>query len=253
MANPLFKKRCPHDPNCTLKKPPEWFKSRFVKDIETGKDTCFPLDPNLSKHCTCGNNPLDAEDFVRMRLPRQFWKASLGKVTEGVREQVSNYARKIQEAKDRAISLYICGSSGVGKSGIGVVLLKEARAWGYTAYCTNTTDLRAAVTARDEFDAEGPVMNWCRSVDFLLLDDLQKADASQNYGSLSISDIRNLVVSRHDRGLVTFVTSQIGLREWESLHEPMINALEKSCVILTVTGSNRHSENQEDKTDIFSK
>src|SRR3990170_96203 len=101
MAKPLPKKRHPHTPSCTLNNP--------------------KVDAVLQKSCTCGGNPLDAEDFLRIRLPRHLWGAEVAGVPPDVREKVANYLKNILKAKEGGGSLFLYGKPGVGKTGVGAV------------------------------------------------------------------------------------------------------------------------------------
>lgn len=240
MANPLPKKRIPHDKNCTLGKPVEWFAEN------KGKWS----DPNLREHCTCGNNPLDVADFHRMNLPRHLWGADLEGVTASVRPQVSKFLERIHKVRANAISLYLCGDPGVGKTGAAAVVLKEARAWGYTAFYISVERLREAYKERAAFDSELSVWERCRTVDFLLLDDLRESDIKER--DFTVHDIRGLIVARNDKALVTLLTSTMLPKAWEKEAPGITNAIQQSCALLHVTGKNRHVATQEDKNSIFS-
>jgi DNA replication protein DnaC len=154
--------------------------------------------------------------------------------------------------KDNGVSLYIYGPKGCGKSGAATVILKEARAWGFTAYSISVTELREAVRTHAAFDIESTVMDRCRVVDFLLLDDLRVEDATEKM--FTINDIRNLVVSRHDRGLPTLITSNLQTMEWGQApaNAPGIrDAIEKCCAVLKVDGPNRHKLAQDSKNNFL--
>ena len=215
MAKPLPKKRHPHTPDCNLNNP--------------------KVEKVLRSSCTCGGNPLDADDFSRIGLPRHLWGADISKVPSDVREKVSNYLKNLLKAKESGGSLFLYGKPGVGKTGTGAVVLKEARAWGFTAYAITLADLREAVRAHASFDFEASIYERCRSVDFLLLDDVRETDIAEKF--FTLNDTRGLLLSRQDRGLVTVVTSVLDLQAWRKLDcAALADALYKSCITLEVTG-----------------
>jgi DNA replication protein DnaC len=221
MAKALVKKRGPHDSSCHLNNP--------------------SVDEKLRKSCSCGNNPLNEADFIRMRVPRHLWEATLAKVPESVRESVAGYLRNIRKAKDGGGSLLVYGKPGVGKTGVAVVVLKEARAWGYTTYTTTTAELREAIRAHTTYDYETSVYSWCQTVDFLVLDDVSSTDATEKF--FTLSDIRGLLLSRQDRGLITLVTSAWGVPAWRDAKcADFAEALYKSCIALEVTGADLRKE-----------
>ena len=240
MANPLPKKRCPHTPECTFGKSVEWLKEHMKPE---------DFHESRGSYCSCGNNPLGPEDYARMHLERELWDSDLSQVTADVREPTRKYLERIKTAKERRIGLYIFGDTGVGKSGVAAVVLKEARAWGYTAYATTVFDLREAVRARAALDHEDSVFGWCRKVDFLLLDDLRLSDIAEKF--YTINDIRNLILGRHAEGLVTLITSPVPPSQWKpSGADGVYGAIEKTCAIISVTGPNRYRIRNE-KFDIL--
>jgi len=230
MSKALSKKRGPHDPECTLNNP------NALKE--------------LRRSCSCKNNPLSEADFIRMRIPKHLWEATLDKVPTIVREAVSNYLKNIQKAKDTGGSLLLHGKPGVGKTGVGVVVLKEARAWGYTTYTTTTSDLREAVRAHTTYDYESSVYDWCRAVDFLLLDDVNETDATEKF--FTLNDLRGLILSRQDRGLITIITSVRDVPTWRAAKcDAFAEALYKSCLSLEVAGTDLRKEAIKLKTDLL--
>jgi len=201
---------------------------------------------SILERCVCAPNPLDSEDFARIHIPYILWGVTLEGVSESSRVAVGKFSERIKEVKDKGVSLYIYGPKGCGKSGAATVIMKEARAWGFTAYGVSVTELRESVRTHAPFDTESTVMDRCRLVDFLLLDDLRVEDAAEKM--FTINDIRNLIVSRYDRGLPTLITSVLKSMEWGTApaNAPGIrDAIEKCCAVLQVDGPNRHKVAQE--------
>jgi DNA replication protein DnaC len=184
---------------------------------------------------------LNEADFVRMRLPRHLWDASIGGVPESVRDSVANYLKNICKAKSSGGSLLFHGKPGRGKTGAGVVVLKEARTWGFSTYVTTTSELREAVRAHTTFDYESSVYEWCRTVDFLLLDDVGETDVTEKF--FTLNDIRGLLLNRQDRGLITVVTSARDVNAWRIAKcDAFADALYKACICIEVTGADLRKE-----------
>lgn len=194
---------------------------------------------------------LDNEDFMRINLPRPLWSVNLAGVPEQVRPAVAKFVGHIKEVKTKGYSLYICGSKGAGKSGVASLILKEARSWGFTAYAVTVSDLRDAVRAHTAFDYETSVFDRCRTVDFLLLDDLRLTDIGEKF--FTINDIRNLILSRFDRGLITVITSMVGPSDWRGNNCEMVSdAIVKACATLEVVGDDRHAASVASKNEFLS-
>lgn len=200
---------------------------------------------HVNKVCTCMANPLDEEDFTRMNLPKSLWDVALEGITEPAREAIKNFSGKIQKAYENGVGLYISGERGRGKTSAAIVALKEARAWGFPGYCISVSQLRDAIRAHASFDAESLVADRCRTVDFLLLDDLRAQDVDEKF--FTINDVRNLIVNRYDSGLPTLVTSSVAPTEWGKLSTQIQEAVDKCCAVLTVTGKDRSKEGPQDK------
>ncbi len=231
MAKALLKKREPHLDSCFLKNP----------NSPKAKEHTRPF-------CDCGENPLDEDDWRRMHIPKPLWSATFDGVTEDAKDSICKFAFRIQEVRKKSISLYISGPKGVGKSGAATMILKEARAWGFTAFSISVTQLREAIRSHTAFDNESTVMDRARNVDFLLLDDLRAEDATEKL--FSINDIRNLIVNRYDRGFPTIITSVLGPMEWGIA--PCINdAIQKCCATLDIQGPDRHEAEQDTKNEFL--
>lgn len=192
---------------------------------------------------------LDVDDYARIHLPRPVWDATLEGVPEGIRAGIAKYTTHIKEVKSRGYGLYLCGDRGVGKTGVASVILKTARSWGYTAYATSVTELREAIRNHEAFDSEASVYDRCRTVDFLLLDDLQQSDVGERF--FGVNDIRNLITNRFDRGLITVITSLVSPKGWTGAAEPIQNALVKSCSFLKVEGPDRHMANLDKRNEFL--
>ena len=240
MANPLSKRRMPHTP---------WNPKATTRE-EQGCGLNAPDEPDprrpgklREKFCTCGNNPVGPEDFVRINLPKAYWNATLDHVPESVRTNVAKFLERICEAPKEGAGGYLYGFKGVGKTGIGALIVTEARAWGFTAYCITTSALREAVKERKPFDGEQSIWQRCQSVDFLLLDDLTNSDLDEKF-NFSKNDIRNLICNRKDHGYVTIVTSRLSPGELKERDSDFQYDLTKKCLVgLKVEGPDQGEGN----------
>lgn len=204
----------------------------------------------MAKQLPIRRPSLESADLVRANIPPHLWTANLEGVTASVKPNIEGLLSRFHEMQRRNISLYVHGEEGTGKTGVGVVLLKEARHWGYSAYCASVADLREAVRRHEMFDTDSTVFDRARTVDFLLLDDVGISDNKEKM--FSLHEVRNLVLGRWDHGLVTIVTSIEIPGGWRNKDAPeMTNAIHKSCVPLRVTGTNRHDATLKAKLDIL--
>ncbi len=185
---------------------------------------------------------LRREDFERMNLPADLRSVCLQGVPEGVRALVERYLRKIREMRVRGIGLFLTGPAGVGKSGIGALIAKEARATGHSAYFTGVWELREALRSRVMWEDEISSMDRCREVDFLILDNLQEDEPRETYVNSRV--LEELLAFRNLRKRVTVVTTQLELSL--VIGRRICSVLEGAIVPLQVQGANKRATRHEE-------
>lgn len=188
--------------------------------------------------------PLVPADFERMNLPREFWTAKVQNVPASVRDTITRYLVNTDVMLARGAGMLLTGPAGVGKSGIGALVCKEARSRGYTAYFIGAWELRESIRARLLFEDEVSVMDRCRQVDVLVLDGLRPEDAGERL--FGMRDIEELVTMRGVRKLVTIVTTRMGAAELNRHFPGFLESVQGCVVSLPVTGSDlRRDLNEE--------
>jgi len=188
--------------------------------------------------------PLVPADFERMNLPREFWTAKVQTVPESVRDTVARYLLNIDTMIERGAGMLLQGSAGVGKSGIGALVCKEARSRGYTTYFMSVWELRESIRARVPFDDTFSVLDRCRDVDVLVLDGLRQEDAAERM--FNARDMEELVVRRVARKFVTIVTTQLGMSDINRAFPGFLEAVQGCIVAVSVQGADLRRElNQE--------
>lgn len=150
---------------------------------------------------------LTEHDLIRMRLPEAFWRARLDGIQGDARGVAERYVDKIEDWVRRGVGFLVTGSPGTGKTGFAAVLAKAAKASSKTVYFTRMSELRDAVKDGAEFSEDEAVLERCRSVDFLVVDGVQKEDATAPY--FGAPHLVDLVMLRGDRRRATVVTMAI--------------------------------------------
>ncbi len=182
---------------------------------------------------------LEEQDLKRMYLPTEFWQAKISDFEEGATVEnasgtvypVAQFFRStlanMSVIKSKGYGPLICGDTGVGKTALAAMLLKEARRRKFTTFFTMVWDLRDSITNKYRFDVNTSVMERCREVDFLVLDGLVPEDKFQRV--LPVSEVERLVVWRGQQAKVTIVTTR--------LKSPAEFKKEKIDTFLTGTGA----------------
>jgi DNA replication protein DnaC len=179
-----------------------------------------------------------------MHIPEDYWRVKVQEVSESVRSIVERYLINIASMLEKNAGLVICGGIGVGKTSIAVLLMKEARAIGKTAYFTSVWELRESVRSRIPFDDESSVLDRCREVDLLVLDDLREEDLKDKF--FGARDLEALIGNRGGNKRVTVITTPIGVRGLELIAPMMMSILMGYAVVFEVEGPNlREKKNKE--------
>ena len=183
-------------------------------------------------------------DFERMHLPEEYWRTKVSGVPESVRTAVVRYLLKIDEMCLEGIGLLLVGASGVGKSGVASLVLKEARAHGHTGWFGSVWELREMIRSRVPFADDLTMLQRARNVDVLVLDDLRPDDVTQ--GWFGRSEIEALVAARAASRLVTVITSRMKpavlYRELPSL----MDSVQGCMVDMAIVGANLREARQEE-------
>lgn len=191
-------------------------------------------------------------DFERMNLPERYWRAKIQGVPESVRPAVERYLFRIDEHVARGTGLFVLGAAGVGKTAIAALVAKEARARGHTVFFTTVWELVASMRARAEFEDGVSIIDRCRDVDVLVVDDLSPDDTKDPF--MGARGIEGLLVSRVERQRVTVITSKSPPDELRATYRSLLEATQDSLVRLAVIGPNQREQNyQKLEADVLGK
>lgn len=179
---------------------------------------------------------LDTQDLDRMGLPRELWRTNVQGVSESVRDLVRRYLVNIDAMVTRPAGLYLFGPEGVGKSGIAALVCKEARSALFTAYWVTTWELRELVKAKIEFEEGTTVLDRCKAVDVLVLDDLSEQD--QKSYAFDAHDLASLVAHRTGNQRATILTSRLPPEALAGFFPLLVSKMTGSLFNVSVEGPN---------------
>lgn len=177
---------------------------------------------------------LSPVDLERMNLPEEFWRTKIFNVAESVRTKVERFLVNVDLHIESGLGMIVSGSSGVGKTGIASLVLKEARSRGYPVFFTTVWDLREAIRSRVPFDDETSMQERCFEVDVLVLDGLRGEDAKEQI--LGARALEEMVLSRSSRKKSTIVTTRLGQSELFEKYPSFMEAVKGSLAFLHVEG-----------------
>lgn len=202
---------------------------------------------------------LTEDDLLRMRIPKRFWDAKLGHISNdcdpnvtGGAQSAQSVARKfvlnIDDMLRRGDGLLAWGPNGVGKTCMVVAIAKEARRRGHTVMFMASAELRRLVIENEVFDATTGerMLDRARRVDLLLFDDLGKGTLDgKEFGIRALED---LLRDRMSHCRSTFITQNVdpadaGVME-ELVKLSTLHAMMECTVTVHVCGRDRRIENR---------
>lgn len=184
---------------------------------------------------------LDAEDGVRMKLPKALWGAQFKYVQPSAKVWLRNYLTDLKEYMTKGTSLVIIGDEGVGKSCIASLIARYVRSHAHSVYWTTAWRYREDRRSRARFDDELSVLERVQTVDLLVIDDLEEEDLEDRYYGLN--ELRSLMAQRDQERKSTVVTSRLPLGDPEYVR--LISSMTRR-VVMTVEGEDLRQKVQRD-------
>lgn len=177
---------------------------------------------------------LERVDYVRMNLPQEFWEASSKLIPSGVYPSVKHFGLNTHEFIRDGLGFVLCGPPGVGKSGAAAVLSKIVKCYGFTVLFVSISDLREMVRSRLDFDAQTPMLERARDVDFLVLDNLREEDAKE--AIVNASSLDGLIAHRVSWKRSTVITTRMTQDGLRACFPDVWERVRGACAFLVVEG-----------------
>jgi DNA replication protein DnaC len=156
---------------------------------------------------------LTARDLQSMRIPREFWMASVEGIPEQIREILGHFIEHVREHLGEGVSLLLRGNQGVGKTSAAAVIAKRARAWRFPVLFTTWRQIRDARRNPETtmYDPEAQKTLWARAseVRVLIIDDITADDVEDRYQGLDL--LMSLLRDRAHEKLTTIITTRLAL------------------------------------------
>jgi DNA replication protein DnaC len=179
-----------------------------------------------------------------MNVPEDLWRVKIDGVPESVRPVVEKYLLNFRTMAARGAGLVLGGQSGVGKSAIAALILKEARSLGYTSYFGVIWEVRECVRNRVMFDDSMTVLDRCREVDVLVLDGVKVEDAAER--AFSLREIEDLLSVRCLRKRVSIITTRLSDKDYLNKTGSLALTVRGSMMYLKVEGPDKREQQDQD-------
>ena len=176
----------------------------------------------------------------RMNIPQKFWSSSYSEIAPELKEPVKRYINGLDAFLGRGTGFFIFGGPGTGKTSAGVVLLKAGWERYKTGYYTTVKDLRYSSRENETFDGTDSVMDRCRGVDILVLDNLGEDDFS-NF-TMGAGDIEHLLTTRAARAKTTVLLTKLLPMQIFPKAPNLLPSLKGQFIDVALNGPNRNDE-----------
>jgi hypothetical protein len=177
---------------------------------------------------------LEDEDYRRINLPKRLRSSRVRDLPEEDRPFFERYITRLDQMAERGAGVFLYSPDDFTRSQAGAVLAKASRSFRYTSFFTGVWELRENLRSGIQFDEEKSMMDRCREVDFLVLNNLTLADMSQKF--LNAKDLTSLVRYRNARCLATIVVSGITAENWVKGDAQLLVAIKEAAVTYQMKG-----------------
>lgn len=183
---------------------------------------------------------LGKPDFERMNLPEQFRKVKCKTVQGDTQRVLFSYLTRIKEMHTKGAGLILVGGPGVGKTSAAALVLKESRAWGFSAFFVSIWELRELVRSKVFFEETTTILDRCRTVDTLVLDDMKESDIKDHWVNEEI--LAELVKTRVNSKRVTVLTARTSAADFRMKFPKLFDASIGGLVLLGIEGKNLRAD-----------
>ena len=182
---------------------------------------------------------LRTSHLKRLNIGKRYWDARIHRIPEDAahRPVLEAYLRDIEEHHAKGEGLFLYGEYSVGKTFALSALAIAFVRMGYQAYVVQSADLNEAIIKGLPFDAEQTVMDRCRTVDFLGIDDLGKEWLKKGSG-FKEQAIEQLLRFRSRELLPTIITTNMNAETFKERYgESAAAILLESMIDLQMEGA----------------
>jgi len=194
--------------------------------------------------------PVTEGDLVRMNVGQSFWGAKLEAIKDSCtyKAAVQTWLSKMPEMLKEGVGMLLHGENRKGKTSAAVICMKAAATHGGTAYLIRADAVAGATVEREMFDEYKTVIQRCRTVDLLVIDELvHRAGRDQ-----STAMLEQLIRWRYDRKLSMIFTANTGLKGVEERYGVGLAMVVRSrCLPVEVTGTEWYDEEKRKVNDMF--
>ena len=162
-----------------------------------------------------------------------------------VKQFVTKYIDDIDENIEDNKGIFFFGSNGVGKSFLSCIILKEAYRHRYSCRRVTFSQYISAYTESwganktDREVLEQDLLDKYKGVEFLVLEEIGKEIDSK----IAKPILEDLLRYREEHGLVTFMCSNISIKEIQDIYGASITSIIKGCMTpIKITNSDQREE-----------
>jgi DNA replication protein DnaC len=174
-------------------------------------------------------------------IPEDYWECDFSNYLgpPNAKSAAKTYLKQLASMKESGTGILFGGPPGPGKTTIAAIVMKYLARAGWSVWMTSLGEIVENIQRgwdKDADEVHSQFIEKCRTVDFLLIDDLGKEHSGATGFSGTIFD--NLVRYRVQHRLPTFLTTNLnrtGIRQ--RYGDALISLVEGKCAVIAVNAA----------------
>lgn len=178
--------------------------------------------------------------LIASNIPEDYWECDFSNYLgpKDAKDSSKTYLKNLGSMKEEGVGLVFGGPPGPGKTTIAAIIFKYLARAGWKCWMTSLGEIVETIqrswNGSDENSSN--FLEKCRTVDFLLIDDLGKEHSGPTGFSSTVFD--NLIRYRIQHRLPTFLTTNLNRTGIKSRYgDALLSLVEGKCAIVTVNAA----------------
>lgn len=217
------------------------FKLRILNKIKCYSET-IKVHPHI-------------KTYIKANIPKEFWHISLDNFDGDVKAMrlVEKYCANMAEARKNGFGFLFMGENGVGKTSLGIIILKEAIAKGYRAFYISMPEIfKQIYIGFKHVEVLAELKRILYNTDFLFIGELGKDHHRQGSELFMISEFDSIFRERRgDLRPIIMDTNFDEVSLQETYGQSLISLFKSRLKMITVKGGDYRKKSQEKEVERF--
>jgi DNA replication protein DnaC len=210
------------------------------------------VSKNVIRDCECLLEFQAQLAYLCAGIPKKYWNFTFDDLLPAFQKSntialkiISNYFERIPEMIFDGVGLYIQGKSGLAKSALASLILKEAKLLTYDCYCIRMSQLTKLVFESLNDPDKRDMLKWLKDdVQLLVIDEIDKDYRIQSTDGFAGNQINEFFGDVYNSKKALIVTSNLSKKDLSKVHA--LNVVDRLSELVDVVLVGESYRNQED-------